>query len=770
MTPHSALKSKNEERGAALIFAVMASLIGLALAFILMATTTQNLNVAFFNAKDLRIQTANDSAVESAIQLINSGYDYTVHDELNPYVTQKTITVDSNIQVVSRTEWWVQKFDLTNTNACLKDSEGYTPGTVEYLVVGAGGSGGNHLGAGGGAGGFVSGEIVLTAGEHLASVGAGGFSVTGYQAGVDGQDSQFSSIIAAGGGGGGAVSSIGLALLPNSGGSGGGATKTSGSTALILGGLGTPGQGNKGGDTINAALATSAGSGGGGAGSAGSAAANNVGGSGGNGLASNITGVSIFYSGGGGGAAASGGTAGGGGSGGGGSGGLGASSAGSVINNTGGGGGGGYDGTTSASGAGGDGIVVVRYPIEINGTVIEMVATGGEETEETIDGTKYKIHSFTATGENIFNLIDTGALKHLCGLTITATTTTPYYSDEDTLTTKTTLAPLQYSLSQIVDNVIQYSHSGESIFRTGIYAKNNLALNDDTKLYSYFANDTLNGASTILTSSLSIQKATLSAGNSLIVNSSHISNADLQTVTVEAKNNTGGVYTYAGCSVNANACGSQIVNKQNHQTIFSSHNAWMDTVCNNDYTSTLDINATIPAGVTCIDDDISLNTNTILGTYNNPSVLIITGDVSLLPGAVLNENGTPRLLQIYSKGNINFVSEANQTASINALMAATGSNSAINFNTSATNGSLIFYGNLVGHNITTTGNVTLWQELSNKFIDSGNGKTLYQRVNKKYVNYSQKPFSLSGMGRVFGEKITTESIQSENINTQGGAN
>lgn len=770
ITLYRAYKKQHNEQGAALLFAVMASLIGLALAFILMATTTQNLNVAFFSTKDLRIQTANDNAVDAAIQLINSGYDYTLHDELNPYITEKTITVNSTLEVTSRTEWWAQKFDLTNTNACLKDLQGYTPGEVEYLVVGGGGSGGNHFGAGGGGGGFVSGETILTADEHIVVVGAGGTSVTGHTPGVNGQDSQFANIIAAGGGGGGAVSDIGLALLPNSGGSGGGATKASGVTSLILGGLGTPGQGSKGGDTINTALTIAAGSGGGGANTPGGLAAENAGGSGGNGLASSITGVSVFYSGGGGGSAASGGAAGAGGSGGGGSGGLGSATAGSGINNTGSGGGGGYNGATSASGAGGNGVIVIRYPIEINGATIDMLATGGEESEETVDNIKYKIHSFNIPGENIFNLISTGEAKHLCGLTITATTTTPYYSDEDILTTRTTLVPMQYDSSQISNNMIQYAPAGESIFRTGIYAKNNLTLNDGAKLYSYFANDTINGASAVLTSSLSIKKATLSAGNSLVTNSSGIVNADLHTVTVEAKSNTDGTYVYADCSINSNDCGSKIINKQNHQTIFSSHNTWMDAVCENNYQINLNLNETIPEGITCIDNDVALSRNIILGTYDNPSVLIVTGSVSFLPETILNENRIPRLLQIYAKGSVDFTSIANQTASINALIAATGSNSNITLNATTSNSSLTFYGNLIGNNVTTNGDITLWQELSSKFIDSENGETIYQKANKKYVNYSQKPFSLSGMGRVFGEKITTESIQSENVNPQGGVN
>ncbi len=54
--------------------------------------------------------------------------------------------------------------------------------TVEYLVVGGGGGGGSDMGGGGGAGGYLAGNITLSAGTYLVTVGAGG---TGGPAGTD---------------------------------------------------------------------------------------------------------------------------------------------------------------------------------------------------------------------------------------------------------------------------------------------------------------------------------------------------------------------------------------------------------------------------------------------------------------------------------------------------------------------------------------------------------------------------------------------------------
>jgi len=218
-------------------------------------------------------------------------------------------------------------------------------GNVEYLVV-AGGGGGNT--GGGGGGGFRTGTIAVTAQAYSIIVGIGGI------AGANGSNSVFSTITSIGGGAGATVNANGI-----SGGSGGGGGG-SGPAQPRTGGTATSGQGNNGGYNPGTAAPYAA-AGGGGAGGVGSdTVSGSIGGNGGPGLASSISGSSVYYAGGGGGGTSnSGGTGGLGGSGGGG-GGSGSGTTGfSGVANTGGGGGGGAQGIAGSNG--GSGIVIIRY-------------------------------------------------------------------------------------------------------------------------------------------------------------------------------------------------------------------------------------------------------------------------------------------------------------------------------------------------------------------------------------------------------------------------
>lgn len=252
--------------------------------------------------------------------------------------------------------------------------------TIEYLIVAGGGSGGlssysnpNGAGAGGGgAGGLLTGVglSVVPGTSYSILVGAGGAAVTnpagGYYSGNPGANSSAFSLTAIGGGYGGGN------LIGGNGGSGGGSGWATTSPTS-----GTLGQGNAGGAGQGSAVPYWGGSGGG----AGAAGTN--GGAGGIGVASSITGSSVFYAGGGGptqvnGAASLGGA------GGGGAGGLNGTS-GQI--NTGGGGGAGSS-ASGTSGAGGSGVVIVRYL----GTT--QRATGGIVT---LNG-GYVIHTFNSSG------------------------------------------------------------------------------------------------------------------------------------------------------------------------------------------------------------------------------------------------------------------------------------------------------------------------------------------------------------------------------------
>ena len=248
--------------------------------------------------------------------------------------------------------------------------------SVDYLVVAGGGGGGfGFYGGGGGAGGLRSTVTATGGGGSLESalirsfntnysvvVGAGGGGGPNTTtAGANGANSVFSTITSVGGGG--AVSRDQNATGAT-GGSGGGVSFQ-----------GTPGSG-----TANQGFAGGTGAYGGSGGGAGAAgvdgadAANSLGGSygaaGGIGVATTISGSSVYYAGGGGGGSVNNtnGVVFAGGLGGGGAGGFsGGATAVSGTTNTGGGGGGGGGSVVGASG--GSGVVILRYPSSVTITI-----------------------------------------------------------------------------------------------------------------------------------------------------------------------------------------------------------------------------------------------------------------------------------------------------------------------------------------------------------------------------------------------------------------
>ena len=237
---------------------------------------------------------------------------------------------------------------------------GTTDGTVEYLLIGGGGSSGYGIGGGGGAGGYRSGTVQLSSTAYPVVVGQGGTvsNVATHPAGQDGGDSTFATITANGGGSGGDFISGNEAYVGNSGASGGGGSSVQG--AVRVGGAPIIGQGTNGGAGLAFTDNGYSSGGGGGATVGGSSATRSQAGNGGAGRSFDITGEEVIYCGGGaggfnrlGGASLSPGN---GGSGGGGDTDL------PGIDGTGGGGGG---GNLTQGNDGGDGIVIIRYPLNL---------------------------------------------------------------------------------------------------------------------------------------------------------------------------------------------------------------------------------------------------------------------------------------------------------------------------------------------------------------------------------------------------------------------
>jgi len=280
-------------------------------------------------------------------------------------------------------------FTLKQVNQAVQQGgwSGYSaPKWVEYLVVAGGGGGGTENSGGGGAGGLLTGIATVTAGSsYTITVGAGGVGTsTSTATGSIGSNSAFNTITTLGGGGGGSR----FSTTSMSGGSGGGAGQNNGgnSSSPRYGGEGTLNQGNSGGTYLSDSPRW-AGAGGGGAGTAGTGSTTSIAGNGGSGISSSITGVIKTYAGGGGGGTRDGLIPGYGGIGGGGTGASSSSATGSNgLVNTGGGAGGGGQGYSG--GTGGSGVVVVRYPGNV------QFYTGGAITYAN----GYIVHTFVASG------------------------------------------------------------------------------------------------------------------------------------------------------------------------------------------------------------------------------------------------------------------------------------------------------------------------------------------------------------------------------------
>ena len=294
------------------------------------------------------------------------------------------------------------------TNAYVFTPPSYAT-AVRALVVGGGGPGGYYAGGGGGAGGYYYNETLgVTPGtEYAVHVGAGGVAATSETAyGSNGGDSSIVGgnvnvvMLGGGAGGNGKLNNQTATLAGRNGGSGGGTAWAGNAT-----GSGTVDQGHDGGDVPAGQYQQDLAAGGGGAAAVGgsveySASQQTKGsGTGGNGRSCDITGESLYYAGGGSGGAKlvtnnnGTGTAGAGGNGGGGKGGQydnteGSQYATAGADGFGGGGGGGstYSTDSYQGGNGGDGIVIIRYAAQGDGTDVAAPAIALESLDRAANG------------------------------------------------------------------------------------------------------------------------------------------------------------------------------------------------------------------------------------------------------------------------------------------------------------------------------------------------------------------------------------------------
>lgn len=293
-------------------------------------------------------------------------------------VTPYTFIGDGATNTIVGVTYKVHRFDYIGSAQSITFSRA---GNIDLLVAAGGGAGGGSTGSGhaGGAGGGGAGGLILlysygvTATTYTCTVGKGGYTSDGlggsyyHWADTYAQDSVFGALTAVKGGLGAPAYST---YSPLVGGSGGGAGSGAGNTGSITGALGTPGQGNAGGNLIGPVFYIPAYAGGGGGSylEIGSNATATGAGKGGAGLYMNFDGTFRGYCAGGGGGAYSTWLAGAGGANGGGNGKTGPNDSNNTAGNatsygSGGGGGSASASPTTRGGAGYNGVIMIRYAL-----------------------------------------------------------------------------------------------------------------------------------------------------------------------------------------------------------------------------------------------------------------------------------------------------------------------------------------------------------------------------------------------------------------------
>ena len=204
------------------------------------------------------------------------------------------VTITGGTLVATNGDYKTYRFDPADTSFTAAGC-----GTIDALLVGAGGGAGAQIGGGGGGGGVIKLlGITPVFGSNTISIGTGGAGgPNGSSPASNGGNTTAFGYTAFGGGAGG----TGNVSNGSNGGSGGGCGIQSGPTPGVqcTKGLGTAGQGQDGGDNNGTGGINSGG--GGGCGTAGGVPSGITSGYGGDGCADSITGSSVYYGPGGGG-------------------------------------------------------------------------------------------------------------------------------------------------------------------------------------------------------------------------------------------------------------------------------------------------------------------------------------------------------------------------------------------------------------------------------------------------------------------------------------
>lgn len=373
-----------------------------------------------------------------------------------------------------------------------------------------------------------------------------------------------------------------------------------------------------------------------------------------------------------------------------------------------------------------------------------------------------------------------------CGYYIYSQATMPDLSADSSLTARAILLPMQVSsASKAEDGGITYASSGLSVLRNGIFGLNSFNMGNGVGLYSFASvedptvkkpttpTEILEGYDGLPTDpALSTQKVSVGSNKNVIINSTRIGNSDISSYNLYRNgpllNNTA---SYASCSLNGGACAQDKMNEQSFDFSLAESASWANSqaACASPVPAASFTSSTeIPAGVTCISGDVTLESNPVAGTKESPSILIIQGgNLTFSPNAKINPYTVPEALQIYvTDGNVSTSTASAAVTKIVAELVASGEGKGIvSLSTGFANSKLKFYGAIVANEIAAVGNVEIWQDTNSKFIknDAPPHTTVYQVFSYEVVSSTRN----DGLDNEFiGDKLTKGSAPSmpQNLN------
>lgn len=351
------------------------------------------------------------------------------------------------------------------------------------------------------------------------------------------------------------------------------------------------------------------------------------------------------------------------------------------------------------------------------------------------------------------------SVNYNCGYYLYSKATMPDLSTTAQVTVRAILVPTPMATaSKTTSGAITYTARNVSMARHGIYGLNGVSIGQGVELYTYYSVDSNAGAPLPTSSTESNNKFSLATNTSILINDTSITDARIAAYNLYRNGDfINGNPQYATCMFNGSSCNSDKHNQQAYAFNFNSHEDWMVDACtsyNNDFT----LNSPIPAGVTCLNGNITLDTNIVEGNANTPSILIINGELNFTPNAQLNIDKAPSFLQIYVNGNVGFNVEESAESNISAIIMASGTNAGeISIDPGYESSRINLYGTLVGNTVNATGKVTIWQDLNTKYLRNTTDNVAYQFFSLEITSAVRDNIPISIIGDIYGEGFTIDS-------------